>query len=951
MNADDFGRFFEALWGYKPFPWQNKLMKQVAEQGWPPTLDLPTSGGKTAAIDIALFHLALEADKPPEKRQAPVRIFFVIDRRLVVDDSYARACRIQKRLVEAKEGILAEVAQRLSKLASSKTPLEVIRLRGGLPHERVFIQNPMQPTIVLSTVDQVGSRLLFRGYGISDSMRPIHAALVGVDSIIILDEAHLSRPFEETLGWVKHYQGTGWSNKPPVGKPVVTVRMTATPSGGSEGVFSLTDADWQDEILRQRLTCSKLADLVSIKGDSEKLDTTLQLLVETLASEARSLMNGIGGSPVVGIVVNRVATARQVFDRLHTGGDNAVLLIGRTRPLDREEVIKDVLPRMRAGREKEDNPQPLYVVATQTVEVGADIDFDALVTEVAALDALRQRFGRLNRFGKRDHANAAIVYVDYGRNAKPDPIYGTALVETWKWMSSIAKKRRGQKRKTIDFGIQAMKTVLPDDLTSMLTPKKTAPVLMPAHLDMFVQTNPAPAIEPEVAPYLHGPNTEPEDVQLVWRADLPIALENESIAMEVVSVLPPTQLEVLAIPVRAARTFLAGSQQEDVYVSDVEGESIEGIVETTTRGANERYAVRWRGADDLKVVYDPREVAPGDRLLLPSFYGGLDRFGWNPSWKQPVSDRGDESFIKQRGRLLLRIHESLIPQWLDNPEDAPRAIGWLKETLRRYNEEEEVDLSELCSDLLEKLLGLPLKETIRENLVNLKSDRDEFIYPGGILLKKSSEVKPALAREILLESHSQKVAELTRYFAQNLPGELARNLVIAAKLHDIGKADPRFQLWLYNADKMAMLRANKLLAKSVKDADRRTIRLYRDLAGYPAGGRHECYSVAMIRNNRVLDDATDKDLVSYLIGAHHGRGRPFVPAIDDDGTSIKYELEGRQFNFSGQHNLERLESGWSDWFWSFCHQYGYWGLAYLETLLRLADQSQSAQEEEIVDEA
>ena len=122
MNVDDFGRFFEALWGYKPFPWQSELMKRVAEQGWPPTIDLPASAGKTATIDIALFHLALEAEKPFKERLAPVRIISVIDRRLVVDDAYKRACHIRDALAQAESGVLADVAEAIGRLFRRETP-------------------------------------------------------------------------------------------------------------------------------------------------------------------------------------------------------------------------------------------------------------------------------------------------------------------------------------------------------------------------------------------------------------------------------------------------------------------------------------------------------------------------------------------------------------------------------------------------------------------------------------------------------------------------------------------------------------------------------------------------------------------------------------------------------------------------------------------------------------
>src|SRR5690606_36205884 len=105
LPVDDFAAFFEEVHGFPPFPWQKRLRaKIVARNGtWPDTLDLSTGSGKTAAIDIAVFHLALEAERG-EERRAPVRIAFVVDRRLVVDDAFGRARKLEAALAAAAPG-------------------------------------------------------------------------------------------------------------------------------------------------------------------------------------------------------------------------------------------------------------------------------------------------------------------------------------------------------------------------------------------------------------------------------------------------------------------------------------------------------------------------------------------------------------------------------------------------------------------------------------------------------------------------------------------------------------------------------------------------------------------------------------------------------------------------------------------------------------------------------
>src|ERR1041385_5465121 len=101
-----FEEFFHALWDYSPFPWQNILAEQVATGIWPKALDLPTAAGKTACIEIALYALAAQANRPTAERSAPRRIWFVVDRRIVVDEAFARAEKIACALLIASDGPL-----------------------------------------------------------------------------------------------------------------------------------------------------------------------------------------------------------------------------------------------------------------------------------------------------------------------------------------------------------------------------------------------------------------------------------------------------------------------------------------------------------------------------------------------------------------------------------------------------------------------------------------------------------------------------------------------------------------------------------------------------------------------------------------------------------------------------------------------------------------------------
>src|SRR5262249_7164116 len=97
-----------------------------------------------------------------------------------------------------------------------------------------------------------------------------------------------------------------------------------------------------------------------------------------------------------------------------------------------------------------------------------------------------------------------------------------------------------------------------------------------------------------------------------------------------------------------------------------------------------------------------------------------------------------------------------------------------------------------------------------------------------------------------------------------------------------------------------------------------------------------------------LPPDVDADLVLHLIAAHHGHCRPFAPAADDPRPEPvpPFEHQGQTFQAgSTATGLERRDGGVPERFWRLTRRYGWWGLAYLEAVLRLADHRQSEREQ------
>ncbi|BAL94034.1 CRISPR-associated helicase/endonuclease Cas3 [Rubrivivax gelatinosus] len=171
--------------------------------------------------------------------------------------------------------------------------------------------------------------------------------------------------------------------------------------------------------------------------------------IETIADEAA---RRAGGGGCGAVIVNTVARAQQLHELLRQRLPESVrLLLFHARfPADeraaREQTVMQAFGKMAA------RPDGALLVATQVVEQSLDIDFDFLISDLAPVDLLLQRAGRLHRHERARppaHADARLIVAGLLAHRLPDlertgwgSLYGPyPLYRTWAFASREAEWR------------------------------------------------------------------------------------------------------------------------------------------------------------------------------------------------------------------------------------------------------------------------------------------------------------------------------------------------------------------------------------------------------------------------------------------------------------------------------------------------------------------------------
>ena len=336
-------------------------------------------------------------------------------------------------------------------------------------------------------------------------------------------------------------------------------------------------------------------------------------------------------------------------------------------------------------------------------------------------------------------------------------------------------------------------------------------------------------------------------------------------------------------------------------------------------------------------------LRPGDQIVLAADRGLLDRFGWNRDASDPVVDASligqglplDETALRRlcsievKPQLEIALGEDAEGE-LDQ-SDRDEAVMAILAALRAAEAPSGWGDGEWSAftDALRPALERPRREVARLGAVTSENQRPSSDFG-------SEDDEMSLTPEAVeLEEHGQAVGAMARNIAERigLPSTLAEVVERAGALHDIGKADDRFQRWLDPDGRRDALMAKSTTARHDWEATRAA-------SGWPRGGRHEDLSARLVRawleRHPSWGDPERRALLLHLVISHHGKGRPLVPPVPD-GTVAAVSAVVDGVSIEASPDLAIVDWGQPRRFRKLNERFGPWGLALLEAIVRLAD--------------
>lgn len=376
-----YSEFFKILTDHTPYPWQEQFAQWDGNQI--AVVNLPTGTGKEFGATIPWLYGHARGENVPN------RLIYTLPTRSLVDQVYNNVQALVK-----KSGL----------------DIDVYCLKGG-KIEQGYEDHLTQPAILIGTQDQLLSRALNRGYTVSWTQRPKHAAAVNNDCRWILDETQLMGVGYSTA--VKLHQ---LRQQLGVFGKAELVLMSATQNleplkKSSYCLYQLNQEDYDHPFLGEKLKKPKPVAKVDISSREE----IAQLALEKHHSQQLTL-----------VVLNTVERAREVGEHLKQLTNTVPILTIHSRFLGFD----------RARLQKELYQFQGIVVATQVVEAGVDLDASTLITELCPWSSFVQRVGRCGRTNLEK--GSQVFWLDWQVNWNALPYEPKDCEKTQEKLSSLS---------------------------------------------------------------------------------------------------------------------------------------------------------------------------------------------------------------------------------------------------------------------------------------------------------------------------------------------------------------------------------------------------------------------------------------------------------------------------------------------------------------------------------